>query len=347
MSRPKRPKQSVVHDPTAPPLEVEGQFREITARTNQETDQSQQKLASAKDKAQLSTTGSLSLTLIVVLKQLLEDVTSGHGDTMMYISLTLVGMCLCFQVAIAFLAIYVYSQKNTAPVPDQGAPPSVQTKKQAKYSERIFRTSSDPDLRDSRSEQGISPDEEEGESSRDKRSLTSHIFQLFRDLDSSTTEQPWYVSCCPCCHVSASETEERYSLCTATTRMHDILTIEKVKASMEFAEAQANLSHFGLILAEDIDSKDPDPETEKLEKKFEEKWKQLNTVTTQHKLLDLQLDLDNRRKAFKKLYSYQQNLTYLTYVVFVMNSFITGFGLTRGVEVGGANNATMPVGVSG
>ena len=105
----------------------------------------------------------------------------------------------------------------------------------------------------------------------------------------------------------------------ATKRLHDILTAEKMKATFEFTEYQLNAP--GLS--------DQEGQKAKTHREIlEAKRSKLNTLTTLHKLLDLQLDLQWRRQYFVDMLRLQKTLTYLTYVVFVLNSFITGFGLT-------------------
>ena len=207
-----------------------------------------------------------------------------------------------------------------APAPGNNVS-SYRTYGSTQYSETLFKTSSET-RKDQQNEGPRDTTDGEGQSTQsfnEYNPLSAYIFKLFRDLDSSDTKQPWYVTFLPCLKLKENAIEENYTMQGATKRLHDILTAEKMKATFEFTEYQLNAP--GLS--------DQEGQKAKTHREIlEAKRSKLNTLTTLHKLLDLQLDLQWRRQYFVDMLRLQKTLTYLTYVVFVLNSFITGFGLT-------------------
>ena len=118
----------------------------------------------------------------------------------------------------------------------------------------------------------------------------------------------------------------------ANGHLSDILAIKSLVASLEYAEARVVSKNFDT--AED----NGDARSEQDNALVERRWKTLSVISTQQQLIGLKLEMSKKRQWYQRIYNVQQSITYLYYAVFVLNAFLTGFGLTG--ETGGGDVET-------
>ena len=94
----------------------------------------------------------------------------------------------------------------------------------------------------------------------------------------------------------------------AYVRLYSELTIDEVCAVMEYRQAKAKAC-----------SDDDDDATKA--------YNNLSMIKSMTKMVGKRIQLSERKTVLEKMTSTQNAITYLLYIVFTLNAFLTGFGL--------------------
>lgn len=265
----------------------------------------------AKDRTQVTATGTLSLTLIVLLKDILVN---GDAIQFYYVSLSLVSVSIALQVIIGVLSMVMYSMK--ASTVSRGAASKVTTtsRSRVRYSETIFRTMSETEADVTPGTDNPAFEDTEQPKPKNTQYSTGDLFTDFRELDS--TAKPWYMRWFPCLEVHEKDLIQKYSIDEAHKRLYDILSIERLRAGFESIEARIRAAG----------------QSEEQQQAATEKEKTLEVVAAQHKVLGTLIDLEQKRDLIKRITLVQQIISYLYYAVFILNAFLIGFGVTSAIQ---------------
>ena len=248
-------------------------------------------LTESKDRAQLTANSAMSLSLVIVLKEILDQEVDARYHM---VSLVLVVVCLCLQVTVGFLALYMYQLKSKLSVFRKKA-----TLKQSRIDVDPERLRSDPDadmkkLSDSLAYAGaVTARRDLGSVGKDERPASNSHGSL-----------------------PVIATSRRSGLDKLNDTLLQMLTDMYADVLIDIQKIQIRL----------ISAKDD--EVDELRETLRRKSDVLKLLGAQLQIAELKNEMATGRDMLAKVTAAQNAITYLLYITFVINAFLTGFGIS-------------------